>query len=249
MRIISRLDIKGINLIKSVQLEGLRTLGSPEDFACKYYQEGIDEILLMDAVASLYGRNSLDSLISQIADNVFVPITVGGGIRTLDDARRILRSGADKVAVNTGAVRNPELIKEISETFGSQATVLSIDCKRLGDGWEVLIETGREKTGLNVVEWAKQGVDLGAGELLITSVDNEGTRKGFDVGLMKALFPISEVPIIASGGMGRLEDIEEVSRYTDAIAIADFFHYNRGSIEEIFSYSSSKGIKVRDYAI
>jgi len=182
IRLIARLDIKGPNLIKGINLEGLRIIGSPNEYALRYYLQGADELIYMDCVASLYGRNHLSEIIKAAAHDIFVPITVGGGIRSVDDATKILRAGADKLAINTAAVATPGLITEISRRFGSQCMVLSIEAKQVGqDRWEVYTDNGRERTGLDVVEWAKLGVSMGAGEILLTSVDKEGTRKGFDV--------------------------------------------------------------------
>lgn len=178
LRIIPRLDIKGPNLIKGIHLEGLRVMGDPQEFAIRYYEAGADELVYMDIVASLYGRNNLSDIIRRTADQVFIPITVGGGIRSVDDARHILRSGADKVAINTAAIARPELVTEVARRFGSQAMVLSIEAKQVGPGkWEAYTDNGRERTGLDVIEWVKRGVELGAGEVLLTSVDREGDRK------------------------------------------------------------------------
>ena len=179
IRLIARLDIKGQNLIKGIHLEGLRVIGSPNEHALRYYQQGADELIYMDCVASLYGRNHLGDIVRSAAKDIFVPMTVGGGIRSVEDATQILRSGADKVAINTAAVKRPVLISEISYRFGSQCMVLSIEAKEVGSGcWEVYTDNGRERTGIDVIEWVKRGVNLGAGEVLLTSVDREGTRKG-----------------------------------------------------------------------
>ncbi|MDB0047978.1 imidazole glycerol phosphate synthase cyclase subunit [Burkholderiaceae bacterium] len=211
IRLIGRLDIKGPNLIKGIHLEGLRIIGSPNDYALRYYLEGIDELIYTDSVASLYGRNHLGEIVSAAAKDIFVPMTVAGGIRSVDDATQILRSGADKVAVNTAAVANPQLITDIARRFGSQCMVLSVEAKQLGsDRWEVYTDNGRERTGLDVVEWVKRGVAMGAGEILLTSVDREGTRKGFDTSLVAAVTAEVAVPVIASGGMGKPEDMIEV---------------------------------------
>jgi Imidazoleglycerol-phosphate synthase len=202
-RLIARLDIKGPNLIKGVHLEGLRVIGNPQDYAYRYYQQGADELIYMDAVASLYGRNHLAEIIKQAVKNIFVPLTVGGGIRSVEDAAAVLRSGADKVAINTAAVTKPELITQIAETFGNQCIVLSVEAKQLSNQrWEVLTENGRERSGRDVVEWVTEGVDRGAGEILLTSVDREGTRKGFDVDLLRAVSQSVTVPVIASGESG-----------------------------------------------
>ena len=247
LRIIPRLDIKGTNLIKGVHLEGLRVMGDPQAFAVRYYEAGADELVYMDVVASLYGRNNLSDIIRHAADRVFIPITVGGGIRSVDDARHILRSGADKVAINTAAVRRPELIKEVSRRFGSQAMVLSIEAKQVAPGrWEAYTDNGRERTGLDVLEWVRQGVELGAGEILLTSVDREGTRKGFDIDLLRRVSGSVPVPVIASGGMGSIEHfIDAASAGVDAIAMADVLHYNRIPLPAIREAAQRAGLAVR----
>ena len=187
VRLIARLDIKGPNLIKGIHLEGLRVIGSPQEHALKYYLQGADELIYMDCVASLYGRNHLGEIISLAARDIFVPMTVGGGIRSVDDATQILRAGADKVAVNTAALTNPGLISAIAKRFGSQCMVLSVEAKQVGpERWEAYTDNGRERTGKDVVEWVREAVALGAGEILLTSVDREGTRKGFDIPLIRA---------------------------------------------------------------
>ncbi len=236
LRLIARLDIKGPNLIKGIHLEGLRVMGDPQAFAKKYYDQGVDELLYMDIVASLYGRNNLIEIVRHAARHVFIPMTVGGGVRSADDATALLRAGADKVAVNTAAVLRPALITEISRTFGSQCMVLSIEAKSAGPGrWEAYTDNGREHTGRDVVEWAKEAEGLGAGEILLTSVDREGTRKGFDVELVRAVTSAVSIPVIASGGMGSVADLHEVveTGKADAVAMADVLHYNRLSVDEI----------------
>jgi imidazole glycerol-phosphate synthase subunit HisF len=248
LRIIPRLDIKGANLIKGIRLEGLRVIGDPQSYAIKYYEAGADELIYMDIVASLYGRNNLSDIISRAADNVFIPITVGGGIRSVDDARHILRSGADKVAINTAAIAKPALISEVANRFGSQAMVLSIEAKQIGLGkWEVYTDNGRERTGLDVIEWVQQGVKLGAGEILLTSVDREGTRKGFEVDLIRQVSQAVSVPVIASGGMGSTEDFISAARdgLADAVAMADVLHYNRIQLAEIRMAALKAGLVVR----
>ncbi len=252
LRLIARLDIKGENLIKGVHLEGLRKIGEPNEFARKYYEQGADELIYMDTVASLYGRNHLSNLIRQSAEEIFIPMTVGGGIRTIEDVTQILRSGADKVAVNTAAVLDPKLVTNIARRFGSQCMVISIEAQKIGpDNWEVLTNGGREKTGLNVVDWVKQCVGNGAGEVLLTSVDREGTRQGFDVGLVKAVTESIEVPVIASGGMGTPNDVDEVVRLgqADAIAMADILHFNRFQISEVRDASKKFGFEVRNFEV
>ncbi len=250
IRIIGRLDIKGPNLIKGVHLEGLRVIGSPAEHARRYYEQGVDELIYMDCVASLYGRNHLGDIVRSAAENIFVPMTVGGGIRSIDDATQILRAGADKVAVNTAAVAGPELITHIARRFGSQCMVLSIEAKQIGpQRWEVYTDNGRERTGLDVVDWVKRGVAMGAGEILLTSVDREGTRKGFDIDLVRAVSAEVAVPVIASGGMGSAEDLVEVVLRggADAVAMADILHYRRAAIADIRAAARAAGLSVRDY--
>lgn len=248
IRLISRLDIKSPNLIKGIHLEGLRKIGDPQAFAQGYYAAGADEIIYMDIVASLYNRNSLSELVRRTAEQVFVPITVGGGLRSLDDVEDALRSGADKVAINTAAAMRPDLIGEVAKRFGSQCMVLSIEAKRTGPGrWEAYTDNGREHTGREVVEWAKQAVERGAGEILLTSVDQEGTRRGFDIELTRAVSDAVSVPVIASGGMGAIEHLVDVvkSGHADAVAMADVLHYKRLSIADIRQGAREAGIRVR----
>jgi cyclase len=238
MRLIARLDVKGPNLVKGIQLEGLRVLGLPHKFAQQYYADGIDEIMYVDIVASLYGRNNLREIVRETAHNIFVPITVAGGIRSIDDVKELLRCGADKVAINTAAVKRPELINEVAEKFGSQCMVLSIEAKYIAPNhWEVYTDNGRERTGIDVLEWAQHGVKLGAGEILVTSVDREGTRKGFDWQLVKTISENVSVPVIASGGMGTLDHLTQVIKQgkADAVAIADALHYKRFTLDELRS--------------
>lgn len=250
IRIIARLDIKGPNLIKGIHLEGLRVMGSPNDHALRYYLQGVDELIYMDCVASLYGRNNLSDIVIAAAKDIFVPMTVGGGIRSVQDATSILRAGADKVAVNTAAVANPKLISDIAHRFGSQCMVLSIEAKQVGlDRWEVYTDNGREHTGLDVVEWVKYGISMGAGEILLTSVDREGTRKGFDIDLVKAVSSEVDVPLIASGGMGCAEDLIKVVKQggADAVSMADILHYDRAKISDLRLLAKNEGLGVRYY--
>lgn len=250
IRLIPRLDIKGPNLIKGVKLEGLRKIGSPNEFARKYYEQGADELLYMDAVASLYGRNSLTEIVKETVKSVFIPITVGGGIRSVEDAREILRSGADKVAINTAAVQRPELISEMANTFGSQCVVLSVEAIKQADGkWLAFTDNGREHTGLDVVEWVKRAVELGAGEILLTSVDKEGGRKGYELELIKAVSAEVNVPVIASGGMGQAQDgIDAVDAGADAIAMADILHYERDTVQGVRQVCQQNDLNVRPQA-
>jgi len=249
-RLIARLDIKSPNLIKGVHLEGLRVIGDPQYYAYRYYQQGADELIYMDVVASLYGRNHLAEIIKEAVKNIFVPLTVGGGIRSVEDAAAVLRSGADKVAINTAAVANPELITQIAETFGNQCMVLSVEAKQMSNRrWEVLTENGRERSGCDVLEWVAEAVDRGAGEILLTSVDREGTRKGFDIDLLRAVSQSVTVPVIASGGMGRPEDAIDAVNHgcVDAIAMADILHYERATIGDVRNACRSAGLQVRCY--
>ncbi len=248
-RLIPRLDIKGPNLIKGVHLEGLRVIGDPQEHARRYYEQGADELLYVDVVASLYGRNSLHEIVRHAAQDVFVPLTVTGGIRSVDDVRAILRSGADKIGINTAATKRPELVREVARKFGSQCMVLSIEAKRVAPGrWEAYTDNGRERTGLDVVDWAQRGVELGAGEILLTSIDREGTREGFDLQLLAAVSRVVSVPLIASGGMGRLEDVARAVNEgaADAVAMADMLHYKRHTLGEIRAASRAAGLNVRN---
>ena len=248
IRIIARLDIKGENVIKGIHLEGLRVVGKPGDLAHKYYSEGVDELLYMDAVASLYERNNILPIVKRAAHDIFVPMTVGGGIRTLEDITAVLRSGADKVAINTAAVNRPEFLSDAAQTFGSQCIVLSVEAIKRSQGmWEVLVDNRREVTGRNVLDWVTEAEQRGIGEILITSVDAEGTEDGFDVDLVNAVAAKVKVPIIASGGAGRPEHVEEVIASTniDAVACASIFHYNKYTLSELKSILSDSNIEVR----
>jgi cyclase len=228
VRIIPRLDIKGPNLVKGIHLEGLRVVGKPEDFARYYYESGADELIYMDAVASLYGRNSLLEIISKTSREIFIPLTVGGGLRSVEDIRSVLRAGADKVAINTAAIQNPQLIRDASRAFGSSNIVVSIDAmKKLDSSYECFTDYGRERSGVDAIEWATQAEELGAGELVITSINLEGTGKGFDIDLVRRISEKVSVPVIASGGAGTAEHILEVIREgrADGVSLASMLHY------------------------
>lgn len=229
IRIIPRLDIKGPNLVKGIHLEGLRVLGKPEYFAKYYYEHGADELIYQDVVASLYDRNSLHEIISRTAKEIFIPLTVGGGLRTLDDIKQVLRSGADKVALNTATIKNPQFIKEASRKFGSSTIVVAIEAIKQPDGrYLAFIDNGREHTGMEVKQWAQQAEELGAGEIIITSVDKEGTGEGFDINLVKLITEAVGIPVIAHGGAGKTGNM--ISTVTeakaDALAFASTLHYN-----------------------
>jgi imidazole glycerol-phosphate synthase subunit HisF len=227
-RIIAKLDIKGPNLVKGIHLEGLRVLGKPEEFSKYYYNQGVDELLYMDVVASLYNRNSIHDLISRTAENIFIPLTVGGGLRTLDDIRSVLRAGADKVSLNTAAVKNPDLIKQAAHYFGSSTIVVTIEAIKQPNGmYEAFVDNGREHTGKEVVAWAKEVAHLGAGEIVITSVDQEGTGKGYDLELTRSVADAVDIPVIASGGAGSVQDVKKAftQGHADAVTVSSVLHY------------------------
>ena len=228
IRIIPWLDIKGPNLVKGIHLEGLRVLGKPEKFAKFYYNNGADELFFQDTVASLYDRNSLHNIIEKTAKEIFIPLTVGGGIRTIENINAILRAGADKVAINTEALKNPEFIRQAALSFGSSTIVIAIEAIKQSDGkYLAYTDNGREHTGVEVLNWAKQVESLGAGEIVVTSVDKEGTGEGFDYELMNLLTSSVTIPVIAHGGFGNPSDAINVINEckVDAISIASSFHY------------------------
>jgi imidazole glycerol-phosphate synthase subunit HisF len=232
VRIIARLDVKNEFVIKGIHLEGLRKVGNPNEMSKMYYEEGIDEILFIDSVASLYNRNNLFSVIRKASEEVFVPITIGGGLRSVADVEEALDAGADKVAINTQAVRNPNFIEELAKRYGSQCVVASVQAKRNDSDWEVYVETGREKTGLSVIKWINRLQDLGAGELLITSVDQEGTRSGFDVPLVQLVNNAVKIPVIVSGGYGKPQHIDELLDATNpsGLCFASVLHYKQTTV-------------------
>lgn len=229
IRIIPRLDIKGPNLVKGIHLEGLRVLGKPEQFARYYYESGADELMYVDVVASLYDRNSLQDIISRTAREIFIPLTVGGGLRTIDDIKTVLKAGADKVSLNTAAVKNPEIIREASKVFGSSTIVVTIEAIKQPDGsYLAYVDNGRQYTGINAVEWAERVEELGAGEIVITSVDREGTGLGFDVELSRLICDKVSIPVIVHGGAGKLYHLREILEVpgVDAISVASILHYD-----------------------
>lgn len=229
IRIIPRLDIKGPNLVKGIHLEGLRVLGKPEYFAEFYYNSGADELFFQDTVASLYDRNSLHDIITKTAKKIFIPLTVGGGLRTIEDIKSVLRAGADKVSINTSAIKNPNFIKEASLKFGSSTIMVAIEAIKESNGkYQAYTDNGREYTGVDVVEWAKRVQDLGAGEVLITSVDKEGTGEGFDLELTSLVSEALEIPVIAHGGCGSPRNVVQVIQRSnvDAVSMASILHYD-----------------------
>lgn len=229
VRIIPKLDIKGPNLVKGIHLEGLRVLGKPEDFARAYFENGADELLYMDVVASLYERNSLHEIISKTAKEIFIPLTVGGGLRTIEDIREVLRAGADKVSLNTAAIKNPFLIKEAAEIFGSSTIAITIEASKQSDGqYLAYTDNGREYTGVEVLSWAKRVEGLGAGEIVLTSIDKEGTGEGYDLELTKLISQNVSIPVVACGGAGSGDDVYQVIKEggADAVVIASILHYD-----------------------
>ncbi|MFH0772173.1 MAG: imidazole glycerol phosphate synthase cyclase subunit [Candidatus Omnitrophota bacterium] len=274
IRIIPRLDIKGPNLVKGIHLEGLRIIGDPQIYAVKYYEEGADEILYVDIVASLYRRNNLFDIVEKTARNISIPVTVAGGIRSLDDIKTLLRAGADKVSINSAAVENPKLITEAAKTFGSQCIVVAIDIKqwpdrsflskrnetvsrtKVGDSedwfqdiFQVYADNGRQQTGLEAYEWALRAVELGAGELLITSIDKEGMKLGYETEFIRKVAESVPVPVIAGGGAGNIEHVEDVisNGKASAVAVASILHYNIASIQVIKTHLRQRGIDVADH--
>jgi imidazole glycerol-phosphate synthase subunit HisF len=240
VRVIPRLDIKGKSLVKGIHLEGLRVLGNPEEFAKYYFENGADELFYQDVVASLYGRNSLNEIISNTAKEIFIPLTVGGGIRNINDINAVLRSGADKVNINTAAISNPNFIYEASKEFGSSTITVSIEAIRNEDGrFLAYTDNGREYTGIDVTEWVKEVQDLGAGEIILTSVDREGTGTGFDLELIKSVSKLIHVPLIIHGGASSPENISKAILETnaDGIAVSSILHY-RLIRDNTFIYNS-----------
>lgn len=249
IRIIARIDVKNDFVIKGIHLEGLRKVGNPNEIAKKYYEQGVDEIIFMDAVAAYYDRNSLTHIIEKACKDVFVPITVGGGIRKIEDIQTALNAGADKIAINTMAVKNPDFIKQASIVFGSQCIVSSIDAKKIAkDKWEVYTDNGREPSGKDVLQWAKEVEMLGAGEIMLTSIDKEGTKKGFDIELNKKVSELVNIPVISSGGAGKNIDLINLinETNTNAIALASMIHYDIESIPSIKDFvKNQSNIRVR----
>ena len=235
MRIIARLDIKNEHVIKGIHLEGLRKVGNPNDLAYNYYEQGIDEIVLMDAVASLYDRNNLFHIIETACRNVFVPIAIGGGLRSVEDVSRALGAGADKVVINTGAVRNIRMIEEIAHKFGSQCLVGSIEAKKSGADWQAYVDNGREPTNRDVLAWVLELEQAGVGEILLTSVDQEGTGKGFDLDLIDRVNAVTSRPLIVSGGYGKPEHLGALLSRTrpSAVAFASVLHYGRSHVKDL----------------
>lgn len=248
IRIIPRLDIKGQNVVKGVHTEGLRVIGSPKELAEKYYKDGADEIIYMDIVASLYQRNIDFELLKYVTQNIFVPVTVGGGIRSIHDINNALRAGADKVAINTHAINHPDFLPQAVKQFGSQCIVISIEAQKIvSNKWEAYTDGGREKTGIDAIEWAKRTIHLGVGEILITSIDRDGTKNGYELDLIDAITSFATIPVIAHGGAGSKESIKKLITDTgvDAICASSVFHYEDFSIRELKDYLVTQRINVR----
>ncbi|MBI2064461.1 MAG: imidazole glycerol phosphate synthase subunit HisF [Candidatus Yanofskybacteria bacterium] len=248
VRIIPRLDIKGPNVVKGIHCEGLRVVGNPKDLAYRYYRDGADEILFMDIVASLYQRNFDFNILRSISERIFIPITVGGGIRSINDINNALRSGADKVAINTYAIKHPEFLGTAARKFGSQCIVLSIEAKRTPSGWwEAYTDGGREHTGINAIEWARRAIKLGIGEILVTSIDNDGTRDGFDNQLIRSISSFSPVPVVIHGGAGSKNSFLNAcqTHLPEGLSAASVFHYKELSIKDLKKYLYKNNIPVR----
>lgn len=247
-RVIARLDIKGDNVVRGIHLEGLRKVGRPEEMAIRYCEAGIDELIFIDTVASLYGRNNTLAVVERTAQNVFLPLTVGGGIRSLEDVEAVLRAGADKVAINSAAIRDPDFITRIATRFGSQCVVVAIEAKRQGpNAWTALVENGREATGRDAVAWAREAIDCGAGELLLTSIDADGTRKGCDLDLFRAVAPLARIPLIGSGGPGKVGHVVEAfaAGNVDAMALGSLLHFQLGTVAEVKTAMRTAGLDCR----
>lgn len=247
-RVIAKLDIKSSNVVKGIHMEGLRIIGKPSVLSKKYNDMGADELIFIDTVASLYGRNHLKDIILEVSEELYIPLTVGGGITSIEDIRSIIKMGADKVAINTHAVKNKNFLKEASEIFGSQAIVVSIQAKKIDNEWIVFVENGREITDLKVTDWAKEVESLGAGEILLTSIDKDGTKKGFDLSLYETVCSMVNIPVIACGGAGNDQHIEEVLDDTDisGVALGSILHYDLSTIQQIKDNLISKNIWVRN---
>lgn len=250
-RIIPCLDVKEGKVVKGVNFVGLKEVGDPVELARQYYEQGADEIVFLDISATHEGRKTMADVAREVAKVIFIPFTIGGGIRTIDDIRTLLRAGADKVSLNSAAVRDPQLVKVGAEIFGSQCIVAAIDAKRRADdsGWNVVINGGRIDTGIDLLEWVAEVTRLGAGEILLTSMDADGTKQGFDLPMLQAVNEIIDVPLIASGGCGNIQHIEDVlkedAHAADAALAASIFHYGEHTVGEVKDYLSAHGIPVR----
>ena len=248
-RIIPCLDVRSGKVVKGVNFVGIKEVGDPVELAKQYYQQGADELVFLDITATHEGRGIMENVVSRVAEQIFIPFTVGGGLRTMDDIKAILRAGADKISLNSAAVRDKTLIQNGAYYFGDQCIVLAVDAKMRQDksGWNVVINGGRIDTGIDALKWIEEGTKLGAGEILLTSMDADGTKKGFDIELTKAVSNITNVPVIASGGCGSLEHFYDVFKdnAADAALAASMFHYGEVTVEEVKKYLKDKNIPVR----
>ena len=249
-RVIARLDIKAPNLVKGIHLEGLRVIGDPAAHAVRYYEQGADELIYIDIVASLYERNSLTELVDRTANQIFVPLTVGGGVRSVEDAERLLDAGADKISINTAAIRNPELVAAAAARFGSQAIVVAVDARRVPGAtpvrWEVFSHGGRTPEGLDALAWCRRVAELGAGEILLTSMDRDGTGAGYDTELLHAVASSVTIPLIASGGVGVLDHLAAgLEAGADAVLAASIFHFGQHTIGEAKAFLAARGLEIR----
>lgn len=246
-RVIPCLDVTDGRVVKGVNFVGLRDAGDPVELATRYDAEGADEVVFLDITASSDQRVTMVDVVSRAAEQLFIPLTVGGGIRDVDAARSLLRAGADKVSVNTAAVQRPELISDIAHDFGNQCVVCAIDAKRVGDHYEVFVHGGRTSTGMDAREWAQRAVSLGAGEILLTSMDRDGTREGFDIALTRTIVDAIDVPVIASGGVGTLEHLAEgvLEGGADAVLAASIFHFGEFTVAQAKAAMAARGVVVR----
>jgi cyclase len=248
VRVIPCLDVDAGRVVKGVNFVGIRDAGDPVELAARYDAEGADELVFLDITASSDARDTMVHVVEQVADQVFIPFTVGGGVRSVDDARRLLRAGADKVSFNTAAVQNPELVLDAAREYGAQCIVVAIDARRrAGGGWEVVTHGGRTPTGLDALEWAARACGLGAGEILLTSMDRDGTEAGYDLELLAATAGSVDVPVIASGGVGTLEHLYEgvVTGGASAVLAASIFHFGRHRVRDAKEYLAARGVAVR----
>jgi cyclase len=246
-RVIPCLDVTAGRVVKGVNFVGLRDAGDPVEIAARYDEQGADEVCFLDITASSDERDILLHVIEAVAERVFIPLTVGGGVRKLEDVRRLLNAGADKISINTAAVQNPDLVREASGVVGNQCIVVAIDAKRNGAGWEVYTHGGRKPTGLDAVQWAQRMQAAGAGEILLTSMDRDGTRDGFDLALTRAVSDAVGVPVIASGGVGSLEHLAEgvIEGHADAVLAASVFHFGEFTVRQAKEHMRMRGIEVR----
>lgn len=244
-RIIPCLDVQGGRVVKGVNFVNIKDAGDPVELAKFYYEQGADELVFLDITATYENRDTTYDMVERVAKEIFIPFTVGGGIRTVDDMRELLNRGADKISINSAAIKDPKLIAEGARAFGSQCIVVAVDAKKVSDSWNVFIKGGREDTKIDAIEWIKKVCELGAGEILLTSMDRDGTKKGYDIELLERISKEVNVPIIASGGAGDLEDLYEGLRVADAVLAASIFHYKKYSIKEVKEFLNFKSVITR----